>query len=122
MKTLDKIEDISVHIKKYVTNRISLAKIIIAEKSSKVISNLIVFFILTLLFFSALLFASISLGFYLSELTGKYYWGFLIVAGIYFILGVFIRLFKERLIHFPIMNNILQQILKEEEEEENEED
>ena len=122
MKTLDKIEDISVHIKKYVTNRISLAKIIIAEKRSKVISNLIVFFILTLLFFSALLFASISLGFYLSELTGKYYWGFLIVAGIYFILGVFIRLFKERLIHFPIMNNILQQILKEEEEEENEED
>ena len=122
MKTLDKIEDISVHIKKYVTNRISLAKIIIAEKSSKVINNLIVFFILTLLFFSALLFASISLGFYLSELTGKYYWGFLIVAGIYFILGVFIRLFKERLIHFPIMNNILQQILKEEEEEENEED
>jgi hypothetical protein len=118
LKTFEKIDDISGHLKKYVNNRISSAKIIIAEKTSKVISNLVVFFIIIFLLFLVLIFASISLGFYLSKLTGSYSTGFLIIALAYLALVLLIGIFKEKLIRFPIMNNILQQILKEEEENE----
>ncbi|MEO7048187.1 MAG: hypothetical protein ABI091_23010 [Ferruginibacter sp.] len=64
---------------------------------------------------SFILFASIELANAISKLTAGFYWGFIIVAGIYFLLGIMLWKSKERLLNLPIMNAILRKLFNEEE-------
>lgn len=63
---------------------------------------------------SFILFASIELANAISTLTAGFYWGFVIVAGIYFLLGLLFWKSKERLLNLPVMNVILKKLLNEE--------
>ena len=110
-----KAEDLAVHIKEYMNNRIESVKLSAAEKSSKMLANLIAMAAVLLVFLFVIVFASIALAYALAKLTGELYWGFLIVAGIYLLLGSLIWLLKEKILRFPIMNAMLHQLFKEDE-------
>jgi hypothetical protein len=79
------------------------------------------FFFITLLAISLLglvsfiLFASIELANAVSRLTAGFYWGFVIVAGIYFLLGILFWKSKDKLLNLPVMNAILRKLFNEEE-------
>ncbi|MEO5943611.1 MAG: hypothetical protein ABIP30_07825 [Ferruginibacter sp.] len=78
-----------------------------------------IFFFIMLLAISFLglvstLFASIELANAISTLTAGFYWGFVIVAGIYFLLGLLFWKSKERLLNLPVMNVILKKLFNEE--------
>ena len=62
------------------------------------------------------IFSSVAVAFAFAKLTGEYYWGFLIVAGIYLLIGILVWSLKERILRMPIMNAILQQLFNEEED------
>ncbi len=115
-----KVEDMSAHIKEYVNNRMDSAKLNVAEKSSDLIAKIIAIAAAMLVFIFFILFASIALAYVFAKLTGEFYWGFLIVAGIYLLLGMMVWVAKERLLRLPIMNFMLQQLFKEEGEEDEE--
>lgn len=117
LDTFEKIEELSVHVKKYVDNRIEYTKLNIAEKVSEIAGNLLSGALLTILLFLFILFSGISLAFYLGELVGKIYWGFLIVASIYLAIGFIVWLFKKPLLQIPIMNSILNQIFNKQDHE-----
>ncbi len=117
LNAFEKIEEISVHIKKYVDNRIEYTKLNIAEKSSIVLSILLSGLLLIILFLLFIIFSGISLAFYLSEVTGKIYWGFLIVGAMYLAIGLIVWLFKKPLLQLPIMNSILNQIFNKQDHE-----
>ena len=110
-----KVEDLAVHIKEYMNNRIESVKLSAAEKSSKMLANLIAMAAVLLVFLFVIVFASIALAYALAKLTGELYWGFLIVSGIYLLLGSLIWLLKEKILRFPIMNAMLHQLFKEDE-------
>ena len=110
-----KVEDLAVHIKEYLNNRIESVKLSAAEKSSKMLANLIAISAVLLVFLFVIVFASIALAYVLAKLTGELYWGFLIVAGIYLLLGSLIWLLKEKILRFPIMNAMLHQLFKDDE-------
>jgi len=112
--SFEKFDDLIQHVKEYVNNSISLFKIEIAEKISGVISNIIALFFVIIIFLLMLIFFSISLALVLGKITGENYWGFLIVSGIYFLMGIMIWKGKERIIRIPIMNSILSQLFKQE--------
>jgi energy-coupling factor transporter transmembrane protein EcfT len=117
-KTFARVEELADHVKEYVNNRIASVKLSVAEKTSAVLSNIIAMIIVLTVFVFFIVFAGIALGFVFAKLTGEYYWGFLIVSGIYLLIGLLVWTLKEKLIRLPIMNAILQQLFKEEENDE----
>lgn len=121
-KTFERAEELAGHVKEYVNTRLRSVKLSAAEKTSKIAANLIALTITMAIMLFFMVFASIALAFVLAEWTGKLYWGFLIVAGLYLLFAVIIWMAKERLLQLPIMNSLLQQFYSEEDEEENEED
>lgn len=112
-----KVEELADHVKEYVNNRITSVKLSIAEKSSELIAAAIMIVVLLVgcMFFITLI--SIALAFAFAKITGEYYWGFLIVAGIYLLVGLFIWKTREKIIRLPIMNAMLKKLFKEEDKE-----
>ncbi|WP_205512341.1 phage holin family protein [Longitalea arenae] len=117
--TFDKIEGLSDHVKEYVNTRIEIAKLRIAEKTSLVVGNFIAVGIIALLFLFVLLFGSIAGAWALSDWIGKPYAGFLIVAGIYMLLGIIVWVARGKLIRFPVMNAIIRMLHRKEDNEDN---
>lgn len=115
-KTFAKVEEMAEHVKEYVNNHISSAKISVAEKTSGVLATIIAVMVSLMVFLFFIIFSSVALAFVFAKLTGEYYWGFLIVAGIYLLIGILVWSLKEKLLRMPIMNALLQQLFKEEEE------
>ncbi len=115
-KTFAKVEEMADHVKEYVNNHINSAKISVAEKTSGILANIIAVAIVLTVFLFFIIFSSVALAFAFAKLTGEYYWGFLIVAGIYLLIGILVWALKEKLLRMPIMNSILQQLFKDEEE------
>ncbi len=115
-ETFAKVEELAEHVKEYVNNRISSVKLSSAEKSSKLTANILAVVIAALVFVFFLLFASIALAYVFSKLTGEFYWGFLIVAGIYFLFGLIVWLLREKILRIPIMNAMLEQLFKDEDD------
>ena len=73
---------------------------------------------LTVLLFSLfIIFGSIAAALALSAWIGKMYAGFLIVAGIYLLIGIIVWNARERLLRIPIMNSIINQMFKEDDDE-----
>ena len=115
--TFARVEEMTAHVKEYVNNRMASVKLSAAEKSSKLIANVIALVVVLVVFALFIVFAGIALAFAFARLTGEFYWGFLIVAGIYLLLGILVWQVKEKIIQLPIMNTMLQQLFKEDEED-----
>ena len=112
--SFEKFDDLIKHVKEYVNNSIALFKIELAEKISGVISNIIALFFVIIIFLMVIIFFSISLALILGKITGENFWGFLIVSGLYFVVGILVWKGKDRIIRIPIMNSILRQLFNEE--------
>ena len=117
--TFEKLEGLTDHVKEYINTRVELTKLHLAEKTSLIISELIAITIVILFFIFVLLFGSIAGAWALSEWIGKRYAGFLIVAGIYLLLGIIVWVTRGRLIRFPVMNAIIKQLQQKDDDDEN---
>ena len=116
-ETFAKVEELAAHVNEYVSNRIALIKLNTAEKSSKVLSVIIAIAIAMMVMVFFIVFASIALAYVFAKWTGELYWGFLIVAGIYLLLGLWVWVRKEKILRMRFMNTMLHQLFKEENEE-----
>jgi uncharacterized membrane protein len=112
-----KTEELAKHIKEYVDTKVQHTKLLVAEKASRIISDLIARTVVLVLMVLFVLFASIALAFALAEWTGALWAGFLIVAGIYLLIVIIVWSGRERFIRVPVMNNIVKQLFSEESKE-----
>lgn len=117
-ESFEKWEGLTDHLKAYVNTRVELTKLQIAEKVSLIVSQLIAVAIVALFFLLFLIFGSIAGAWALSNWIGKPYSGFLIVAGIYLVLGILVWLTRARLLRFPIMNAVIKQFQKKDNDDE----
>lgn len=117
-----RVEELAGHIREYVNVRIDAVKLSTAEKTSKAIAGALAFVVVVQFLILFLIFASFALAYAFAALTGKLYWGFLIVAGIYLLLGVIIWTAKEKLLRIPLMNFMLRQMHADNKEEEDEDE
>jgi len=117
--TFEKLEGLTDHVKEYINTRVELTKLRIAEKTSLILGDLIAMGIVILFFLFVLMFGSIAGAWALSDWIGKPYSGFLIVAGIYLLLGIIVWFTRSRFIRFPVMNAIIKKLHKGDEDEEN---
>lgn len=109
----DKIEELAANIKEYVNIQYQLAVLKAANIASTIGAKIIATFILALIFFLFIIFISITAGFYLSTWVGSREEGFLIVAAFYFIAGIILFIFRDKLIIGPIRNSFIKQIFKD---------
>ncbi|OQP55923.1 hypothetical protein A4H97_20255 [Niastella yeongjuensis] len=116
--SFDKWEGLTDHVKEYINTRVELTKLQIAEKTSLIISQLIAITIVALFFLLFLIFGSIAGAWALSNWIGKPYAGFLIVAGIYLLLGIIVWIARGRFLRYPIMNAIIRQLQKKDDNNE----
>jgi len=105
------IEEIADSLKVYVNTNLELIKLELTERvsvlGSSLISNLLVWLVIVLFLF----FISLGLAFYLSNLLGNNYSGFIIIAGFYLLIGLILILGKKRLVEKPLRDKIIQELL-----------
>lgn len=116
-KVFAKAEELADNIKEYVNTRIEAVKLNAAEKSSAVIANLVAGLIVVTFFMLFFLFGSIALAIGLSEWIGKAWAGFLIVAGLYLLIGIIVWTARVKIIQLPVMNALIKQLFGEDDEE-----
>lgn len=116
-KTFAKVEELVGNVKEYVNTRIESVKFNAAEKSSIVIANVVAGLVAAVVFIFFLGFASIALAFWLSNLIGSPWSGFLIVSGFYLLTGIIIWFGRGKFIRMPVMNALISQLFKHDEQD-----
>jgi hypothetical protein len=116
-ETFEKVEGLTEHVKEYINTKVELTKLRLAEKTSLVVGNIIAVVIVVVLFLFVIVFGSIAGAWALSELIGKPYSGFLIVAGFYLLLGIIVWAARGKLIRFPVMNALIKMLHKKDDDE-----
>lgn len=82
-------------VKKYTEERLLLLKIQAAKKTARLTSKVIFIFIVAILLFFVVMFLGLMLSYYFAEKLHSNFYGFSIVAGMYFtLLLVFIIVYK----------------------------
>jgi hypothetical protein len=100
-------DELKESLEKYADLKLKLLRLDTIEKVSKLGAFLVAYFIIALLLFMALTFASIAVGFVLSKMHGSYLTGFGLVAAVYGALLFICFVFKRPLIIIPILNRII---------------
>jgi len=98
-------------LKEYVETRIKLAKLQAIESSSTVAAGLIADVAVVIGMILAFLFASFTLALYLGKVLGAYWIGFGIVAILYLIIALLVKVNKQR-IEKTLANTFIQKIFK----------
>jgi hypothetical protein len=114
--TIDNLRSVA---EAYIETQLKLLKLQAAEKASTLFSTLAAYLVLVFFLLFFLLFASIAGAYALSDLLGRPYAGFLIVSGIYLLVGFFIFLNRERLLKKPMLNAITRQLFRDSGEPDN---
>ena len=102
---MEKVED-------YGKTRIDLVKLQALDQTSEVISSLASNMAIIYIIFVFIFVLNIGIALWLSELIGKLYYGFFIVAGFYAIGGIIVYTFRKEWVKANVKNMIIGQWLK----------
>ena len=91
-------ENLSNDVKVYLESEIEYYKLDAYKKLIKSTSFILRFIVITSVFLVLLSFLSLAVGLWLGELLNHYYLGFLIIAGVYFIIFIFLLIFGRSII------------------------
>lgn len=95
-----------------VKSSIELAKLKAFDKTADIVSTIIPHAIVLILVGAFVLFLNLGIAFWLGEILGSSFYGFLVVAGFYGLMGIIFRIFFQKRIKKNIANNIVQQLIK----------
>ena len=82
-------------------------------KSTDIFSSLVVKIALSVVFIIFSFMIPIALALWIGEELGKVYYGFLVIAAAYLLLGLLIFVFRKAMIKNPVSNFIISKTLKE---------
>ena len=113
----DNFSELTENVKKYINLRIDMLKLILTEKIAKIASVILFSVIIFILFMFLLLFLSFTFIYWYGATVGPTYAGALIVAGIYFLAGLILVIFRTQFITNPIIRQITKVLMDEKNEE-----
>lgn len=96
----------------YIEQKIELGKLTAIDKGSKLGAKFISGLVLGVLAFFTMLFISLMLAYYFSQLFQSYFAGFGAIASLYFVLFMIVLLARKQLIEKPIINGIIKTIFE----------
>jgi hypothetical protein len=97
-------------IKIYLDLKVGYFRINVADYLIRFFSSLILWLVLFWILFFVVVFGSFSFAYWYGEATGKWALGFLMIAGFYILLAVFIYAFRKAIIVRPFTRLILSQM------------
>jgi fatty acid desaturase len=89
-----------------------LVKLKAVDKASDAVSSFVPYMIAIVFIASFMLFLNLGLALWLGEILGQMYYGFLLVAAFYGVIGIFVHLFMHKWIKRRVGNRFIEQILK----------
>lgn len=89
-----------------------LVKLKALDKTSDVVSSLVPHFFVLIIFSSFMLFLNLGIAFWLGEILGKLFYGFLVIAGFYLIVGVIMHFLMYKWLKKLVCNYVIKQMLK----------
>jgi len=96
----------------YLETKIELARLKAVDKSSDILSGLIFTIVKFLIILFLALFLSVGLAVYLGALLGEYYYGFLIVGGLFALILLIVYIQRKKWIKDPIVNDLIHKMHK----------
>ena len=109
-KPKPEMEEIVEDLKSYINTNLELYKMKATEKGAEIASQAIINIIMGVMASMALLFVSLALAFSLSAYFDKMYLGFLIVGGLYALIGFVIYLSKDTWLKGTLVDNIIKSV------------
>lgn len=109
----DKVKD---QLSQYVDTKIELLKAQWVEKTALIMGKMVTGLIVLFALFFSILFASLVLGYYFSEVLDSTVKGFGIVALVYVLFLLVVWIFRKKLIQQPISNFIVETIYQDDED------
>lgn len=113
-------QGITDRIKEYAQIRKELAILTAVDKGSRLFANLITDGLVVLFAVLTFFFGSLALGFYLSEVLGNTYAGFLVITGFYLLVSLIVYFTKDKYMEKAIINKIIAKFFKERNEDKDE--
>ena len=112
MNSPDSIRTLIDKSKDYLETKFELAKLKTIDKSSDVLSTVVV--MVSMIFIGSLVIILISIGLslFLGRLLGAYHYGFFIMGGFYAIVLLVIYIQRNKWIKTPIANGLINKMLK----------
>jgi len=107
-KPADAFDSVKAQAEQYVDDRITLIKLQVVEKSSRLFAKLFTGFVMIVVAFCIVVFLSIMAGDWFAALLGSQFKGFAIIAGVYILLLLFILTRGRRLVGRFLTNKIIQ--------------
>lgn len=101
------VEDLFYKVKDYADTRIDLFKLKAISKVSGILSSIISGVVLVLLLLMVLICITIGLSLLIGSALGHAWLGFLIMAGVYVIIGLIIFMSRSKLLKTPISNKFI---------------
>lgn len=98
-------------IKEYIKNSKELSRLVLVERISSILSGFILDIVMVILGLIVFLFLSLTLAFYLADITGSTPLGFLITSGLYLLIIIVIALLKTK-IENKLINLSIRKFLK----------
>ena len=106
------IESLFERVTDYGKTTFELGKLKAVDKTSDIVSSFVPHSVVFVLIASFLLFLNLGIAFWLGEILGKTCFGFFVIAGFYFIVGLVLHFFMYKPIKKHIRNYIVKLLLK----------
>ena len=100
-------------LKDYISLRLQITQLKYSSKTSLVTSSVLTYMLISMVVFFFVLVLTIGIALWMGNLLGEWYLGFLIMAGIYLLIGLVIFTFRNRWIRIPLNNLIIKEIFDE---------
>jgi hypothetical protein len=107
-----KIERLADDIQLFIDTKVELMKLESVDKSAIVLAGVLRSVVIVSIAAVSVLFVSLALGFYLSELIGNIYSGFVLVSFIYFLLLLILLSDHKRVLETHFLNKIIGILLR----------
>ena len=99
-------------VTEYGKTSVELVKLRALDKTTDIVSSIIPHYIIIAFYACFVFFLSVGMAFWLSNILGKTYYGFIVVAAFYALIGIIIHLFMYKWLKIRICNYFIQQLLK----------
>ncbi len=99
------------YARQYIQQQVNYLRLETAKRIALTTSSLITICVIAVLLLMVVVFFSIALGLYLGVLFNSYALAFLVIAGFYFLVTVFVIYFKEKIITNPVLNIVIKNML-----------
>lgn len=106
-------------VKEYVNTRLAQLKLLLAEKTSKIIAIMIAVILSALVFFLFLVLVSVAGAIAVGQWLENYWLGFLIIGGVILFTGFILWISKDTWLRKPIMNVLIKIMFEKEDDEKN---